>query len=348
MLPRQAEVSLMYNGANASGQIAPYLNSFQYTDVAAGSSDKISIQINDRDHKWIGAWFPEKGDQLEPVIQTLNWEAEGRITKFPCGRFRVDDFSFRGGPIRLSMEALAAPADKSGFKATEKTETYEKTTLNEIGQAIADRNGISLFFEAMDVAIAKVEQSKQTDCDFYCEQVEKYGLALKIYNDRLVVFDEADYEAKDAKCILTPSDFEPGWSWNTKTSGTYTGVKYQYTNSDRNRTFTVTAGDGDRILDCSKSADNLKEATAIALGELNKANRGTTTMRITMMARPGLIASDCIEIQGLERLSGKYYIDQLTHSIGSGYKMSLELRLVIPPITEASSVSSSVSKRKKR
>ena len=55
MLPRQAEVSLMYNGANASGQIAPYLNSFQYTDVAAGSSDKISIQINDRDHKWIGA-----------------------------------------------------------------------------------------------------------------------------------------------------------------------------------------------------------------------------------------------------------------------------------------------------
>ena len=55
MLPRQANVSLLYNGANASGQIAPYLASFQYTDVASGSSDKISIQINDRDHRWIGA-----------------------------------------------------------------------------------------------------------------------------------------------------------------------------------------------------------------------------------------------------------------------------------------------------
>ena len=346
MLPRQANVSLLYNGANASGQIAPYLASFQYTDVASGSSDKISIQINDRDHKWIGAWFPQKGDLLQPTIQTFNWWADGQNSRFPCGTFRVDDFSFAGGPIRLSLDAVAVPADNSGFKATKRTETYEKTTLQEIGQAIADRSGISLFFDANDIAIQKVEQNNQNDCEFYCGLVEKFGLALKIYNSRIVVFSEGIYEAKKAKAVLTPADFEPGWSWNTQTTGTYTGVKYQYTNSDKNKTFTVTAGGGDRILECNEPADNLTEATAIALAALNKANRGMTTMSITMMAMPGLIASDCVEIRGLKRLSGKYFIEQITHSLGSGYKMALELRLVEPLITEASSISCDFEKEK--
>lgn len=332
MLPRQANVSLLYNGANASGQIAPYLASFQYTDVASGSSDKISIQINDRDHRWIGAWFPQKGDLLQPTIQTFNWWGDGQNSRFPCGTFRVDDFSFAGGPIRLSLDAVAVPADNSGFKATKRTETYEKTTLQEIGQAIADRSGISLFFDASDIAIQKVEQNNQNDCEFYCGLVEKFGLALKIYNSRIVVFSEGTYEAKKAKAILTPADFEPGWSWNTQTTGTYTGVKYQYTNSDKNKTFTVKAGTEERLLTNNEPADNLTEATAIALAAVNNANRGTTTMSLTMMARPGLIASDTIEIAGLERLSGKYYVEQVTHSIGSGYKMSLNLRKVEPRI----------------
>lgn len=105
----------------------------------------------------------------------------------------------------------------------------------------------------------------------------------------------------------------------------------------------MTAGGGDRILSCNEPAGNLAEATIIALAALNKANRGTTTMSISMMARPGLIASDCIQIAGLAKLSGKYYIDKLTHSVGGGYKMALELRLVEPQITDAVSIASTVS-----
>ena len=238
---------------------------------------------------------------------------------------------------------MAVPAENSGFKATDRTETYEKTTLKEIGQTITERSGISLFFEAPDVSIEKVEQSKQNDCAFYTGLVEKYGLAIKIYNDKVVVFSEAVYEAKAPKAILTPADFDPGWSWDTSVTGTYTGVKYQYTNSEKNKTFTVTAGGGDRILTVNEPADNLTEATAIALAAVNNANKGTTTMSITMMARPGLIASDCVEIQGLKRLDGKYYIVQITHSLGSKYTMALDLRRVEERIAGATSISSTVA-----
>ena len=77
MEPRKAAVSLVYNGANATGQIAPYLASFQYTDIASDSSDSINIEINDRDHMWIGPWYPVKGDKLKPTILVANWEGGG-------------------------------------------------------------------------------------------------------------------------------------------------------------------------------------------------------------------------------------------------------------------------------
>lgn len=343
MKARRAAIALQYNGVNASGQIGADLSSFQYKDVASGSSDSISLELSDRSRRWIGAWFPQKGDLLRPVIRTRNWTGPGQQLDFPCGAFRVDDFSFSGGPIRLRLDALAVPAENSGFKATERTETYETATLKEIGRIITGRSGISLFFEAPDISIEKVEQNSQSDCAFYTGLVEKYGLAIKIYNDRAVVFSEAVYEDKAPKALLTPADFDPGWSWDTSTTGTYTGVKYQYTNSDKNKTFTVTAGSGDRILTVNEPADNLTEATAIALAAIHRANRGTTTMRLTMMARPGLIASDCVEIRGLQRLDGKYYIEQITHSLGGGYTMALDLRRVEERITGAASISSTVA-----
>lgn len=346
MNPRKADVSLMYNGTNATGQISSYLNSFEYTDQAAGTSDSISITVNDRDHKWIGSWFPVKGDKLQPTIIVQNWNKSGDRLSLPCGLFTVDDFSFSGGPIRLKIDAVALPASTS-FKTESITETYEKTSIKEIGEKIAGRAGIALYFEATDISIEKVEQNNQNDCEFFTGLVEKYGLALKIYNNKLVVFSEADYESKPAKYVLTPADFDPSWSWDTKLDGTYTGVNYQYTNSEKNKTFTVNAGTTERVLTCNEPADNMTEATAIALAAVNNANKDTTTMSISLMARPGLIASDCVQISGLKKLDGKYYIVSIRHSVGSGYKMTLELRKVIARISETKNQSSTVEESSK-
>ena len=341
MEARKASVALTYNGVDA-----PAPASFTYEDVASGSSDSVSLGMTDRDRKWIGPWFPVKGDTLQPTIHTENWEQDGQSRDFPCGTFHVDDFSFSGGPpLQMRLEALAVPTDSS-FKTTERTVTYEDATLQEIGQEIADRAGVVLFYEAPTVSIARAEQSNQTDCDFYNGLVKLYGLALKIYNDKLVVFSEATYESRSIKTTLTEADFEPNWTWNTKQIGTYTGIKYQYTNSDKNKTFTVEAGGGDRILTSNAAADNLTEATAIALAALNEANKGTTTMSVTLKAALGLIATDCVNIAGLGKLSGKYFIDKVTQNIGSGYKMGLTLRKVEQRFTEATNVSSSPAEGK--
>lgn len=324
---RQATVDMTYNGKTAP-QMAEYLSSFKYTDVASGSSDSISVELDDKDRRWISGWFPQKGDRLKPVINRHNWDKDGVTTKLICGTFVIDDFSISGGPICCIIEAVAIPST-SGFKATDRTCTYENTTLKEIGQTVAKRSGLPLVYDAPTVSIESVAQDKQTDCSFYNDLVVKYGLALKIYNDRLVVFDEAAYEAKDVVATLTEADFEPGWKWNTTLAGTYTGVRYQYTHTEKNKTFTVNVGGGDRILTCDDAANNQTEATLIALAKVNNANKNTTTMKITLRTPAlNIVATNCIQINGLGQLSGKYYVEQAVTSVSDGTKTTLSLRKV--------------------
>ena len=324
---RRATVALTYNGKDAA-KMAEYLTSFRYTDVSSGTSDSISIELDDRDRRWINGWFPQKGDRLKPVIELHDWDRDDVTSRLKCGTFVVDDFSFSGGPVRCTIEAVALPST-SGFKTTERTYTYERTSLKEIGQKVAKRNGLALVFEASDVSIESVAQDKKPDSSFYNDLVVKYGLALKIYNDRLVIFDEAVYEAKPVVATFTEADFEPGWQWNTTMAGTYTGVKYQYTHTSKNKTFTVNVGGGNRIFTCNDEANNQTEATLIALAKVNNANKRTTTMKITLRTPAwNIVAAQCVQIDGLGHLSGKYFVEQVCHSASGGTKTALSLRRV--------------------
>ena len=71
---RRAVVSVKYNGDNIDTMLEEYLNSITYTDPAEGEGDDLTLNINDRDHKWIGPWFPEKGDTLSATIKLKFWQ----------------------------------------------------------------------------------------------------------------------------------------------------------------------------------------------------------------------------------------------------------------------------------
>ena len=347
MDPRKATASVSYNGKRIDTKLAEYLQSFSYTDVASGESDSLSLNINDRDRKWIKSWFPSKGDTMAATIIMKNWSKEGDTQKLSCGSFVIDDFSFSGTPVKLKLEALALPADSS-FKETQRTKTYEKTTLENIGQEVANRASIKLYYEAPRIPIEKVEQSEKDDCSFYNELVKLYGFAMKIYKNKIVVFNEATYEKKKSVATLTEQNIEPNWSWNTKLCRTYTGAKYEYTNNDKNQTIKVEVGGGNRILKVTDAASNASEAERITLAKINEANKGDTTMSVTMTrANRKIIATSCVTIKGFGKLDGKYYVEKVTWDIGSGCKQKLDLRRVADRFTDAKSSTKSVAKKSK-
>ena len=87
-------------------------------------------------------------------------------------------------------------------------------------------------------------------------------------------------------------------------------------------------GTGTRILKQSGKADNKADAERKITAAVANANHGATTLSLTIMGRPDLVASQCVTVVGIGRLSGKYFIDSITHTVGGGYTMDLELSLV--------------------
>lgn len=324
--PRKANVSVQYNGKNITTKLSEFMKFFSYTDAASGESDSISLNLMNIDKRWLNQWYPEKGDNILAQIITKNWFAEGDNKTFKCGSFTIDDISFEGRPLSGTIGALSIPVTES-FKSTERTKTWNSITIKSIAAEIAKRAKISLSYEASAIKIDTIEQSGQTDCEFLFRLCEAYGLAMKVYSNKIVIFDESIYEKKASVATVNEEDML-SWSYNTTLTKTYTGAELTYTDATTGKDIVVKVGTGNRYLKVNERAGSPKDAELKALAKLNNANKKMTTMQITIMANPKIVATSNIEVSGLGKLNGKYAVDKVSHSIGKGYTMQLELRRI--------------------
>lgn len=311
-------------------KIAGQATAFSYVDAASGQSDSISITLQDIEKEWIGKLMPERGASLGAKIKLINWDSKEREDIFNCGSFIIDDISFSGRPLSCVIGGVSVPT-MDDFKSLPVTNTWEKTTLQDIATQIATKAGIALYYDADTVQIAEIEQSKQTDSAFLYALCEKYGLAMKVYNQKIVIFDIVKSEEKNSVWEIREGDTN-AWSFNITIDGTYTGVNLDYTDPDTGDTIKVTMGEPGRMYAINTQASGRYDAELQAAAKVNAANRSIQTMQVTIRANTKVVASHCVTVSGFGRLDGKYYVDKIKHSLGKGYTMQLSMHKVQPPI----------------
>lgn len=321
------------------GKIAKAATAFTYTDVASGQSDSVSITLHNIGKEWMGSLMPKKGASLGATLKLTNWDKEEHIDTFDCGTFVLDDISFSGRPLSCVLGCVSVPA-MDDFKSLPRTKTWEKTTIQEIASEIAGRAGVSLYYEADTVQIAEIEQNKQTDSAFLYSLCEKYGLSMKVYNQKIVIFNIVKYEEKDAVLTLNETDMLE-WSYNNTIEGTYTGVELNYTDPDSDETINVTMGSSGRMYSLNTQASSRYDAELQAAAKVNAANREIETMNVSIRANIKIVASHCIQIAGFGNIDGKYFVDKVKHSVGGGYAMQLTLYKVQTPIKVTAPATSS-------
>lgn len=328
MKTRTATVELVWNGTAVTAKMTGSTTSITYTDPASGEADSIDIAIQGRDRKWITAWLPSAGDTLTAKIKLQNWEREGNTRSLFCGFFVLDSFNFSGWPTVGTISGVSVPAD-GAFRETQRSKVWEGVTIKEIATEVAARAKIKLYWDAPnhEFPIVSIEQSNQTDCDFLMQLCTTYGLSMKVYAQKIVIFDREAYKAKGAARTIAPSDIE-SWSWQTTLAGTYTGGEFTYTDPITEEEIIAKVGDGSRILKSSGKADSVADAERKIKAAVANANHGSTKLSLTITGNAALFAGQTVNVTGLGRLSGKYYIDKIAHAIGSGYTMTLDLSLV--------------------
>ncbi len=307
-------------------KIAEQATAFSYTDVASGQSDSVSVTLQDIGKEWMGKLMPKRGASLGAKIILTNWGSrEGKDT-FDCGTFVLDDISFSGRPLSCVLGGVSVPA-MDDFKSLPVTNTWEKTTVQDIASQIAGKAGVALYYDADTIQSAEIEQNKQTDSAFLYSLCEKYGLAMKVYNHKIVIFDIVRYEEKAAVLTLKETD-TISWAFNTTIDGTYTGVNLDYTDPDIEDTIKVTMGSQGRMYAINTQASSQYDAELQAAAKVNAANRGLQTMEVTLRANTKIVASHCVMISGFGEFDGKYYVDKIKHSLGKGYTMQLSIHKV--------------------
>lgn len=324
---RNKYLSLIYNGVDIWKDLSEYIQSFSYED-SLDQSDTISITLSDRDLKWSRTWSPEKGDVITPSIILENWNEEGEKMTVPCGTFLVDDFSFSSPPFICTINGVSAPVN-SCFKETENTKTWESATIRLIAGEIAGKYGLELVYESSEeIQVAKIEQDKQADSDFLKSICEKYGLGIKVYANKLVIWDLKQYFEKPPIMVIKP-EMVSKWNYNSTMQGVYTGVKVSYTNPGNNKSIDVMIGTEERLYKTNQKADNEADARRIGESALRNANRKERSMKLTLPPRLSLFATANVELSGFGNLDGIYFIEKISHSLsGKSYDMQVSLSCI--------------------
>lgn len=331
MVGRRAEPTLTFNGYNVTDQLKAYLSSVKMIDVAAGSSDSISIDMYNAGKIWLTDWYPTKGDEIKGGLIFHDWLKDGEDERLNLGTFILDSIKFSGGPLSCSFGGLAIPQDQS-FKTRQRTKTWENVTLEEIGIEISQRYGLECLYDARYITIDSLEQTDKTDSDFLYSTVKEYGLKMKVYNRRIVIFDMGNLEALDPVTTIRRSDWiDDGWDYEDALEGTYTGaiVKYKGDGSDEIR---VTVGNADedspkaRVLYVNKKCDSEADAVDKGKAEVNTANESATKLSGSIWGKPEIVSGVTVTVEDLGKANGKYLVDKVTTEVSdSGTKQTVEM-----------------------
>ncbi len=337
-----ARYVLTYQQRNITHDIAPHLTSLTYSDRLTGESDEIEIELEDTEGKWNGAWYPGHGDSLS---LGFGWRGAGIRT---IGRFEIDEVEPSGPPSSVNIRALA-----TGIRAPVRTiehKAYENTTLDQVAEQIAQRQGMTLVGSIEPIPLDRLTQ-QESDLEFLRNLADQYDYAFKITGDRLVFHRVSELAKGSPVASFTLKQLEDYRIRDQiRDVPSKVSVKHHDPATKKMVAYDVQNGETvavpSSVTKSTTSADTRKkrkrsasaaESKAQAQAEQAKANRARTAGSISMMGAPFLMSGNVIALTAAGKLTGHYLITGARHTFSrSGYRSTLEVCRVLAPLISLS------------
>lgn len=340
MNTRRISAIVKYNGTDISADIGYSLKSLEFTDNLSGSADDLSITLEDKDSRWQGSWFPEKGATINATLIGDNWNISSEKS-LNLGSFEIDEISSSGYPSEVQICSTSIP-DNNKLRGIERTRSWEKAELKTIVSDIAYNAEIELVYDTeVNPILERVEQTEQSDLSFLLQICSDQGLAVKLYEMKIVIFDESAYEQVEPTITLVKpsSKYNPsqsyinnilGYSFSNKVRDVYKACHVKFQKSSKNAiieaTFTAPDKAIGKTLEIREQVEDIADAERLAKKRLRECNKEEWTGSITCAGNFSLVASRTVNIVGFGVYDGKYIITKAIHSIGNGYTTRVELR----------------------
>lgn len=332
MNPRRARLQLTYNNVDISTDLQSHLLSWTYTDNLSGQADDLQVTLEDREQLWTGDWVPEKGATLKAKIIRENKKYEGTTEEVDPGLFEIDEIECNGPPSTVTIKAISVP-ESSSLRGEEKNRAWEKSKLSVIADDIAAGAKLKLFYETQDnPEYDRIEQTSESDLVFLSRLCNDAGLALKVSDAQIVIFDEQKYEQQQPITRVKKGEgYIKDYRGRTLLNGVYKSCRVEYHDANKKKKikyeFTPTnPPKTGRVLVVNERVSSLKEAERLAKKRLRQANKEGTTFSLTLLGDIRFVAGVTINLVGWGVFDGIHIITQATHSQQGSYETKLELR----------------------
>ena len=328
---RHVGVTIWADGKDVTGDLSPYLKSITYTDNSGGEADTAEIEVEDSSHKFIGDWLPQRGLSVSIILWRENWQGDDQIETFPLGSFELDEITNSYPPSTARIKLNSIPQN-SGLRQKDESKAWENVKLSQIANDVAAKAGVKLFYEtAEDPTIKRAEQSEVSALAFLEKLCSDNGLALKVSDGQLIIFDEAKLEQQEPVARLT---YDLSTILRFQATATlqeiYKKCEVVYKHGQKDEKIVGSFDDSNKedgkTLRINQRVETQAEAEKLAKKKLRDKNKKEVQVRLTTLGRFELTAGNVIELVNHGNFSGRYLIERSTHKVGDGYTVDLELR----------------------
>ena len=278
------------------------------------------------------------GFAIEASFIQQNWNGE-KGSVLDCGRFELDSVSADGSPNKITIKGTSLPFS-SQIRQTKKTRAWENYNLSGLVKELARANDMEyMFLSTTDPHYDRIEQYQKSDIAFLSELCTYAGISLKATNNLIVLFDQEEYEKK--KSVVTIDREKGGYSKHKLMVGTadtkYDSCRVSYTDANGKVIQGIAKVEdydekkkNKQQLEVKYAVKSATEAKAMAAKLLRAHNKFEKQASFTMAGNTSLVAGVTVNLTGWGAWSGKYIINQATHSLSSsGYLTTIKLRKVL-------------------
>jgi phage protein D len=348
-IARHTDVRVIFAGVDITAEISPFITSIDYTDNEADETDDLQIKLQDRDGIWLHWWLNAavqsassgsgnvKGLIISAIIIRRNWHGDGQAAAIGTGAFELDNVKASGPPATITIKATSLPYG-SATRQQLKTQGWEGYNLQGIASEIAGRAGMEvMYLSSNNPTYDRVEQFRTADIVFLTKLCHNAGISLKVMNNTIILFDQAEFECMP--CIATISRGDGSYTKYNLSTGQadtqYSSCRVSYNNPQTGEYIESIAyaddaessGENNQQLEITTRVTSIGEAQAIAEKQLRLHNKFERTATFTMLGNPYMVAGSTVMLFGFGMWDGPYIIKKSKHTVnGSGYTTTVELR----------------------
>lgn len=232
------------------------INQCEYDEYAAARCDALQLLLNDNE-KELRNMKLQKGEVIRAITDNVD-----------SGDMYISNISYQGESviIRALSTKLSCFKEKSFYR--------DNISFIEMVKEIEKETGYKLnLIHTLDRSYIDITRMQQNPVAYLTERLRLEGFMLRVYDNRLIIYDERIQEAKETVATMDETDFDGNLNYDTKDAHLIESIENTYKSDTHVISTLVKSGLEGKNLKTSIAVSSIAESERFTKGLMREANK---------------------------------------------------------------------------